>query len=348
MDTSLQRYPIPGDVREWLKDHLWQASEPGKQFDAIDLNPYLEYYSTRYLRSAREGGTHISIKSHSEIVDIAMEILKDATRTELCTSLGSPPDDVDIDRRTKAEKTVDMCASLLLMAEVGVPEYRFIGASFLSWSGPQTLRQAIGQHFRPEKVLQPDNLRMGKIFTARNLVYIGGIKVKWTNNIVDHLLLADDDQSVMVFHQVGFLRSQQTLHHPVFSKSFIDETLRTLALLFPQNDSKSLRWLRRQIVEHKLDPAMAKCGTIRPQQRRRFEHFSFWHDRLVILKQAFDESSPWGLKQWWNDRRNSVQWYTFWVAILVFIMTMFFGLVQSIAGALQVYLSWKALYAETT
>jgi len=58
---------------------------------------------------------------------------------------------------------------------------------------------------------------------------------------------------------------------------------------------------------------------------------------VVILKQVFDESRPSTLLQWWNDRRNGVQWYTFWVAILVLLFTMFFGMVQSIEGALQVY-----------
>lgn len=129
---------------------------------------------------------------------------------------------------------------------------------------------------------------------------------------------------------------------PLFSEAFIEESLRTLSLLFPQNDRKTRRWLAGQIAEHNLDPALSRCGNLRAQTRR-FEQFSFWRDRLVILKQAFDESSPRGLTQWWNDRRNSVQWYTFWVAILVFLMTVFFGLVQSVEGALQVYLSWKAL-----
>jgi hypothetical protein len=138
---------------------------------------------------------------------------------------------------------------------------------------------------------------------------------------------------------------QPSLTTPLFPDTFIDETLRTLALLFPQNNHKSRRWLLAQISEHALDPAIARCGNLRAQNRR-FEHFSFWHDRLVILKQAFDESSPRGLRQWWNDRRNSVQWYTFWVAILVFVMTVFFGLVQSVEGALQVYLSWKSLQQE--
>lgn len=66
----------------------------------------------------------------------------------------------------------------------------------------------------------------------------------------------------------------------------------------------------------------------------------------MVLKQAFDEAGPRTLTQWWNDRRNPVQWYTFWIAIWVLIMTVFFGLVQSVEGALQVYFSWKALLSQ--
>jgi len=128
----------------------------------------------------------------------------------------------------------------------------------------------------------------------------------------------------------------------LFPDCFVNETLRTLALLFPENSPQSRRWLLRQVAQYGLDPGVTRCGFLRAQERR-IERFSFWHDRLIILKQAFDESSPRGLRQWWNDRRNSVQWSTFWVAILVFAVTVFFGLVQSIEGGMQAYLSWKAL-----
>jgi preprotein translocase subunit SecG len=39
--------------------------------------------------------------------------------------------------------------------------------------------------------------------------------------------------------------------------------------------------------------------------------------------------------------------YTFWVAVLVLVLTIFFGLVQSIEGALQVYASFKGLDGST-
>jgi hypothetical protein len=71
------------------------------------------------------------------------------------------------------------------------------------------------------------------------------------------------------------------------------------------------------------------------------DNFDYWHDRLVILKQVFDEAEPSNIRQWWNDRRKRVQWYTFWVAALVLGLTVFFGVIQSVEGALQVYVSYS-------
>lgn len=51
------------------------------------------------------------------------------------------------------------------------------------------------------------------------------------------------------------------------------------------------------------------------------------------------------LSQWWLDRRNSAQWYTFWVALLVLLMTVSLGVVECIEGALQVS---KAYYPSDT
>jgi hypothetical protein len=60
-----------------------------------------------------------------------------------------------------------------------------------------------------------------------------------------------------------------------------------------------------------------------------------------LLKQTYDDSTPTNLAQWWLDRRNGPQWYTFWVAILVLVITTFLGLVQCVESAIQVY---KAYY----
>ena len=131
----------------------------------------------------------------------------------------------------------------------------------------------------------------------------------------------------------------------LFPEGLIGETLRTLALLFPQNDLQTRKWLRsrtRSKVTPLIDPGIGKCGNLRTHDRR-FEAFAFWHDRLVVLKQAFDESRPWKLSQWWYDRRDGNRWYTFWIAVMVFIAAVVFGVIQCIEGALQVYISLKTL-----
>ncbi|RKU47800.1 hypothetical protein DL546_007263 [Coniochaeta pulveracea] len=131
--------------------------------------------------------------------------------------------------------------------------------------------------------------------------------------------------------------------NPIYPDGLAEETLQTLKLLLPQSDKKSRLWLGHQIASSRplqLDHCLARLGPSRSHERR-IENFFYWHDRLVILKQAFDDSSPKTLQQWWHDRRNPVQWYTFWVAIIVFVMTLFFGIIQSVEGAMQVYLSWN-------
>lgn len=57
----------------------------------------------------------------------------------------------------------------------------------------------------------------------------------------------------------------------------------------------------------------------------------------MILKQTYDDTTPNSLQKWWYDRRNGVQWYTFWVAVLVLLITTVLSLLQTVAAFLQVY-----------
>jgi hypothetical protein len=79
-------------------------------------------------------------------------------------------------------------------------------------------------------------------------------------------------------------------------------------------------------------------GQLKPHDRQ-LAHFKYWHDRLVIIKQHFDDSRPKTIKQWWYDDRKRVQW--FWVAMFLVGSAFFFGVVQRVEGGLQV---WKAYH----
>jgi hypothetical protein len=120
----------------------------------------------------------------------------------------------------------------------------------------------------------------------------------------------------------------------------LEETFLTLALLLPQHDTATMKWYQKHQKKLGLDTTAAKCGQLSSEDRQ-IKRFRYWHDRLVILKQVFDDTEPSTVKQWWRDRRKRVQWYTFWVAAMVLALTVLFGLVQCVEGGLQV---WKTYY----
>lgn len=137
-----------------------------------------------------------------------------------------------------------------------------------------------------------------------------------------------------------------------------EETLKTIALLFPQTEysgrrgakSKKRAWLRNicksheDEYEHCIDENLSRCGSL-PTSQRQIERFRFWRDRLGVLKQAYDETAPSTMSQWWHDRRNGPQWFTFWVAgaaLILATLALFLTVVQAVEGALQVYLAYQA------
>ncbi|KAK4213370.1 hypothetical protein QBC37DRAFT_172347 [Rhypophila decipiens] len=371
LNRSLQTFPIPDSIRRHIEAVFWpEDDEPDPDSDhnlkdRPSTNYYFEaHYSPRCQHYAREGGQHISVKTHSDIAQIAGWILDDATRGAIrvrlldhattTTTTSLTPDGeavVSTDRSKAIETSIDMAANLLAMVECGKQgRFVFSGRNAILWERGESLRSCLGKRFDPVKTtkLDPRNLRLVKGFTGRSLTRIGGIKIKWTTNLVDHLLLTDDDQTVFVFQCAAYLMMQRKSPNKIFPPFLIDETIRTLALLFPQNNSQTKSWLKSQTDTQgkPLDPALGKCGSLRTEERR-FENFSFWRDRLIILKEAYDDHRPKTMAQWWFDRRNGEQWYTFWIAVMVFIVAVGFGVIQSVTGILQVVVSYKALEGDS-
>ncbi len=69
--------------------------------------------------------------------------------------------------------------------------------------------------------------------------------------------------------------------------------------------------------------------------------YKYWGERLSIIKNALDEAEPSTLYQWWTDKRKGVQRWTFWLAAIALLLTVFFGLAQTLLAACQVYLMFN-------
>jgi hypothetical protein len=121
----------------------------------------------------------------------------------------------------------------------------------------------------------------------------------------------------------------------------VDETLRTLALLIPSNDPKSSKWFRQQ-RRIQLDARAATCGHLNSIDRHTGS-FKYWKDRIILLKEAFDESEPRSVGHWWRDDRKKVQWWTFWIAAFVLLLTIIFGLIQSVTGVISAWAAMKSM-----
>ena len=103
------------------------------------------------------------------------------------------------------------------------------------------------------------------------------------------------------------------------------------------------KWYKTQMKEMSpslyLDPTLLKCGHLRAEDRH-IDTFHFWRDRIVILKQVFDDSEPASWSQWWYDKRSGVNRYPLMIAALALVLTAFFGLIQCVEGGLQTYKAW--------
>ena len=133
----------------------------------------------------------------------------------------------------------------------------------------------------------------------------------------------------------------------LFPAGFLQETLHTLELLFPRYNKPTRAWLEREARSNTsvstLDLGLLELDTLMSQNRT-IEHFKFWRDELIELKERFEQPGETSLSQLWYDRRNKLQWITFWFGLVIAVATLlslFIGVFQTGLGAVQVYKAYR-------
>ncbi|KAK5656519.1 hypothetical protein OQA88_4496 [Cercophora sp. LCS_1] len=324
------------------KDRLFN----GDRATQLSHETFREYYHQQWNLIAGHGdGQYVATSSPKDLVVLIDQIREGKARQDIMAELSASTGAGE----ESCENSINLAARLLTMMKFGVVKHQAIPRRVLRWDEGD-LDCFVKDYFDVTPALSFEHVRLPKAFNAWSIETIGGIQIGFTDNLADHLLLVEEDSKVLIFHHASFLESQA--QSSIFPDGVVDETLRTLALLFSQSEFSSHRsrrnskrdWFRNLLEKQEhctIDPRLALCGNLQAEDRQ-IERFVFWRDRLVILKQAYDDATPRTLSQWWHDRRNGVQWYTFWVAVLVFLVTTFLGVVQCIEGALQVYKSYEA------
>ncbi|RMZ71089.1 fad-type 2 [Pyrenophora seminiperda CCB06] len=337
--TSLLDAPDPLTKEQIIKQ-LWGILPDQLNYSHYDdpFGAYWRFYNEECKNALHDNGRHVLERTHQDLLDIVHSLQKSETRDEIHRALRSKFTRPHQNENEILDCSIAFAAKIWLMADFGHMQNGHSGGRRLQWES-DSLEECLSKGFPSTPLLGHNGVKLQRVFNALNLKRIAGVEVVPTANLLDHLRLYEDDTKLYVFHHVSVLRCQ--LSNTSFPDGLIDETLRTLALLFPQSDTATGNYCRRLQVSFDVDSQLALCGHLKTDDRQ-IETFTYWHDRLVVLKQVFDEATPRTLSQWWHDARNGVQWYTFWVAILVVALTLFFGFIQSVEGALQVYSGFKS------
>lgn len=206
------------------------------------------------------------------------------------------------------------------------------------WAEDQTLDDFIDVCF-PISEWGPRLSQWPFSLNAYNLDRVGGFEFIWTDHLAEHLYLNEDLGTISVYHHVHVLRGLLHAKSPdqALPDRLLLETLQTLALILPRANRDCKTWFEKVHTKYVENIDLGAGDVELSYWARSPEKYKYWGQRLITIKMAYDASEPKNLAQWWNDRRRRVEWYTFWVAVLVVFLTIVFGLIQSVTGVMQVY-----------
>jgi hypothetical protein len=214
LENSIQQTPDTQFEREFAL-RLWNFNigNTPLSYPFLCLEAYFGYYRQQADLFMHDAVHHVWVRTHHDILKIS-EILKQnldraKVREKACSRV-FPNKGADQDESLDA--SINLAVRLLLMVKVGNIPNGFSGYRSLQWD-QGTLRRFLLDQFPPHAAPLQERVRLEKVFTARNIERIAGIRLRWTNNLADHLRLFDseDDDGLVVdiFHHASFLIMQQ-------------------------------------------------------------------------------------------------------------------------------------------
>ncbi|CZT17658.1 uncharacterized protein RCC_03495 [Ramularia collo-cygni] len=222
------------------------------------------------------------------------------------------------------------------------------------WPEGMTIQTYVAAWFDPPPAdPQDDKKRFPRKFTADNLERIAGIRVTWTDFLSEHLALNGNNEEISIFKHREWLQtlsdsrtsdsvSAQTvkMNGPATSDScglpteLLDETLRSIELLFPLTDEATNEFLKRQGMDISAFQVEPNSGGA-PRRAPRLREFRYWREQLLDLIEEY-ESPPRHSRKIWRDRRNPMAFWTFWIGIVIFFSTLAFGLIAAVLAGVTI------------
>ena len=179
------------------------------------------YFKDWYEEQCQQCGREVSVRTEAELMEI-IGYLRDPQETRASirqklllrhtTGQTQPPPSSQqpVAQNTSTsdlDASITLAARLFLMISVGEFGHSVSIGRPIPW-GEDSLQTVVDDTFAPGTG-QIESFRITKNFNALNLERIARIKVFWTSNLAEHLLLNDDEGTVTLFHHVTFLKMHQ-------------------------------------------------------------------------------------------------------------------------------------------
>jgi hypothetical protein len=280
----------------------------------------------------------------------------DSQRPEIRSLLQSrfcSSDDLGLDR------SINLAIRLWLMVNTQEPEFGGIRheATCVQWDDEMTLRAFFETLFPQSRwQITARSSRLGPHFTAAFMQRVCGLKIEWTTSLQDHLRLDRRRKALKIFsykcHLQALIESHSSDKKKYVRQSLLylckilinpfrllipfevlNETKLSLDLLFPFWDSRTVTLLEKE------KQTFHEYGPFEVTKTLTLLDFDHWRDRLLELHEEIFQSPPVSWAQLWRDRRNPQQFWTFWVALMILLLTV----LSTAATIVQAWASVKAL-----
>lgn len=208
IDMSLLEAPIDSLTQAEICHELFGLRNSQLHEPNTSLTTLWNYYSKTNALGLHDGGRHIAVRTHRDVIDVAYLLKAGATRGYLKEMLRSKLKTTHANEDELLENTIDLVASLVVMCNCGISSHGFSGSTEIHWKSG-SLGEFLAKYFGDRPILAHEKVKLEQTFRARNFGRITGLEIIWTDNLLDHLRLTDDDTKVHVFHHVSFLESQR-------------------------------------------------------------------------------------------------------------------------------------------
>ena len=331
--------PLPAEVQQYIVRAFW----PRSHSSIAEYKSYFKYFQWAISILSWPHGMldrqKFAVQTYADLATVVRSIdsMSDQCRTVIAAELQK---DFPMSDQAQILRSMDLTVRLWLAVHIQSDSCPIGPAlsdiTHTAWPENMSLKCTVWEIFDPGPL--PAHVHYYHIdpsFTAKNLRKLCRIKIQWTGNLRDHLYFDRATSTLYLFpHKVCLISHLES--SAMLPVNFVAETVRTLDLLFPFGKKSTQKYL------DETGQSFYRTSSRDLSRATEFESFHYWRKRLIELHDIYNEA-PRSVLQMWYDRRNPIQWWTFWLAVAIALMTIIFGVISSYTGFRQVTLAQKSL-----